>query len=181
MGIAASACKGGGMRWAVAAFPIVEAGWIASALAVENQAEEVFDLGDLIHSGDGYAKHLAPLPPSGKSTPLERIEATKRALATKMLNHEIAKLPFTEAQLGEGMAVDAIKKTSISKSFNSFKRLGKTLEAKKDEMKKRMLKAQRAKTAAQKQALKVRKRAAELRKKLRRSVPKAKASKSNKK
>ena len=40
----------------------------------------------------------------------------KNALAKKMLNAQLGKLPYTESELGEGMAVQAVQKKSVSQT-----------------------------------------------------------------
>merc|ERR1711865_833263 len=100
----------------------------------------------------------------------------KKALAKKMLNKEIDKLPFTHRELGEDMAVDSLK-GKVSAKYDAFKQLGKALAEKNKVIKARMLSAQKAKVTAQKKQLLAKMAAAELRKKLRATVPKKRLSK----
>merc|ERR1712178_123413 len=99
-----------GMR--LVAFVVVEMALVATFPALAVQEQESFALGDLMDKADGFAKQMAPLPSS--KTPLERIEALKKSLTKKLLNTEIAKLPFTETELGEGMAVNVVKGAGAS-------------------------------------------------------------------
>merc|ERR1719453_1814830 len=101
----------------------------------------------------------------------------KNRLASKMLNSEISAAGYTEAELGEGMAVETLKSDKVSKAYDSFKNLGKTLQSQKTAMEKKVKKTALKMTAAEKKEMKTRKDAAELRKKLRASVPKKKDAK----
>merc|ERR1711924_464969 len=138
------------------------------AAGVEDGATEVFALDELVDTADQFAKR-ATLP-SAESA-LQRVEAMKKALTAKLLNKEISKLPYTEAELGEGMAVGALKaKGKIAKSYDAFKRLGKVLEGKNAALKKKMIKLQKGKTKAEKKELLARKAGAKLRKKIRKMM-----------
>merc|ERR1712072_1170779 len=158
----------------VAIFIVVEAALLGAAAGVEDGATEVFALDELVDTADQFAKR-ATLP-SAESA-LQRVEAMKKALTAKLLNKEISKLPYTETELGEGMAVGALKaKGKIAKSYDAFKRLGKVLEGKNAALKKKMIKLQKGKTKAEKKELLARKAGAKLRKKIRKMVPKKAAS-----
>lgn len=162
----------------VAIFIVVEAALLGVAAGVEDgvHATEVFGLDELVDSADQFAKRTK-LPSAGQSA-LQRVEAMKKALTAKLLNKEISKLPYTETELGEGMAVGALKaKGKIAKSYDAFKRLGKVLEGKNAALKKKMIKLQKGKTKAEKKELLARKAGAKLRKKIRKMVPKKAASK----
>merc|ERR1711981_1091447 len=157
----------------VAIFIVVEAALLGVAAGVEDgvHATEVFGLDELVDSADQFAKRTK-LPSAGQSA-LQRVEAMKKALTAKLLNKEISKLPYTETELGEGMAVGALKaKGKIAKSYDAFKRLGKGLEGKNAALKKKMIKLQKGKTKAEKKELLARKASAKLRKKIRKMVPK---------
>merc|ERR1712178_348803 len=170
---------GGGMRASMAAGFILELAFVAASVGMEDGASTtaVFDLAALVDDADGFAKGSMGSP---AQTELERVEAMKKKLTASLLNKQIQKIPYTETELGEGMAITAVKGKKISGAYSAFKRLGKTLERQKNKMEKKMIKAKVAMTKAEKKELKTRKAAAELRKKLRKSVPKKKAAKAGK-
>lgn len=124
----------------------------------------VFDLGSLVAEADGLSKGMSR--PSATQSALKRVEAMKEALTAKMLNSEIQKLPYSEKELGEGMAVTAMK-DKISDSYAQFKDMAKSIESQKDIAEKKLMDAELAKTKAEETEMKARKDAAELREKLR--------------
>jgi len=143
--------------------------FLGTAATVEDgvTSTAVFNLGRLVNDAEDFAQgqHTAG------QTALARVQAMKDALAKKILNKEIKALPYTEAELGEGMAVTTLKDTA-SEGYDSFKALAKTIEGQKAEVEKKLLKAEAKQTAAEKKEMKSRKDSAELRTKLRTSKAK---------
>ena len=91
----------------------------------------------------------------------------KNALAKKMLNAQLGKLPYTESELGEGMAVQAVQKKSVSQKYDQFKSLAKVVEIEKKELAGKVKVIQKLKVAAEKKEMKARAAAAKLRIQLR--------------
>merc|ERR1711934_612048 len=164
------------MRPSLLVLLVFEAAVISQALEDEQGSTAVFDLGHLVDDAQQFVEGAKVKDPAQSA--LERVEAMKNRLAKKLLNKEISKIPYSETELGEGMAVSAVK--GGEKAYSSFKTLSKTIEGQKDQLRKKMLKATAKMTKAEKKELLSRKAAAELRKKLRHSVQKKKEKKAAK-
>merc|ERR1712072_256204 len=94
---------------------------------------------------------------------MERVQAMKNALAKKMLNTELEKLPYSEKELGEGAAVKTMMKETdpVAKKYDNFKNLQKVIEEEKKILEAKLKVASEKKVKAEKKELEARKLAAE--------------------
>ena len=95
----------------------------------------------------------------------------KKALAKKMLNEQMGMMPFSESELGEGLAVQSTLKApkTVSEKYDNFKSLAKAIEIAKKELKEKNKKYKAKFVVLEKQALKARAEAAKMRIEVRRA------------
>lgn len=111
--------------------------------------------------------------------PMRRIRSEQAALEKKLLQKELRKLPFTQRQLGEGVAMKTALKEKAAVSFDvdkSFKKVD-TITALKKRVADQKTSFEKVKSGLEKKELTARQVAADLRKKVRSMVSKDKYEK----